>query len=256
MKSINEMISYLFPILIEARNGRVSPYLEVRKYKGKYILNSQTVNYSYGGLHLIFDQLFQKISIQNFEFNNVLILGMGAGSIISLLNEKYGMDCAITAIEKDEVVIELAKKHFNIQRFKSLHIIHSDAFNYVAITENKYDLIISDLFIDGNVPEIFTSDGFLKNIKRISNEQCCFIYNKMTDHQVHKNEFINLLNKFDQIFPGSEIHKLYAYNSENSLLYYNTLPSSSKNLHLASENNSRNEFLLPNLKPTYGAYKS
>jgi tRNA1(Val) A37 N6-methylase TrmN6 len=85
-------------------------------------LNSKNANYSFDGLHIIFNQLFQKIDINKFEFRNILILGMGAGSIISLLRDKYNISCPITAIEKDEVVIELAKKYFNIDKYKSLTI--------------------------------------------------------------------------------------------------------------------------------------
>lgn len=53
---------------------------------------------------------------------------MVAGSVISLLKEKYEINCSVTAIEKDEIVIELAKKYFNIGKFKSLPIINAGAF--------------------------------------------------------------------------------------------------------------------------------
>ena len=51
--------------------------------------------------------------MKQYNFKKVLLLGMGAGSIIKLLQEKYDINCSITAIEKDEVVIELAKKYFD-----------------------------------------------------------------------------------------------------------------------------------------------
>lgn len=224
MKRIKNIISFLYPIIIEARSGTVTPYLEVMKSNGRYVLNSQNANYSFGGLHTIFDNLFQKIDIRKFEIKNVLILGMGAGSIISLIKDKYNINCSITAIEKDEVIIELAKKYFNIDTYKSLTIVNADAFEYARITENKYDLIISDLFIDSIVPKIFASCEYLTNLKRISNERCCIMYNKMTEEPIHKKEILELSTGFDLLFPGSEIIKVNVCDSENSVLYYNSLP--------------------------------
>ena len=37
MKRIKNIVSYLYPIVIEARNGKVTNYLEVVKSKGQYL---------------------------------------------------------------------------------------------------------------------------------------------------------------------------------------------------------------------------
>ena len=91
-------------------------------------------------------------------------------------------------------------------------------------TYKKYDLIISDIFIDGNVPVIFATPEYVNNLKRISNEKSCIIYNKMTELPIHKKEVAEFQKLFEETFHGAETHKLIAYESENSLLYYNTLP--------------------------------
>jgi spermidine synthase len=212
--------------MVETKKGGVTPYLEVMKSNGKFVLNSQNANYSFGGVHTLFDKLFKKIDIKKYDFKNVLILGMGAGSIISLLKEKYNINCSITAIEKDEVVIELAKKYFDIERYNSLTIIKADAFEYAGTTKHTYDLIISDLFVEWDVPEIFASNEYLENLKRISNDRACVIYNKMTELPIHKKELIKLLQDFERVFSGSELHTLSSNDSENSMLYHNTLPVS------------------------------
>ena len=224
MKKIKNIVSYMYPIVIETREGSVTPYLEVMKSNGKYVLNSHNANYSFGGLHILFDAFFKQIDIKKYDIKNVLLLGMGAGSVISLLKQKYKINCAITAIEKDEVVIELAKKYFEIEKYKPLSIVNDDAFEFVKTTYKKYDLIISDIFIDGNVPAIFATPEYVNNLKRISNEKSCIIYNKMTELPIHKKEVAEFQKLFEETFHGAETHKLIAYESENSLLYYNTLP--------------------------------
>lgn len=228
MTFIKNITSYLYPILIESKEGSVTPYLEVIKSNGKFILNSENANYSFGGLHTIFDSLFKKIDIKQYDFKNVLILGMGAGSVVSLLQDKYSCDCQITAIERDEVVIEFAKKYFGIEKHNNVSIINEDAFEYVGSTDNKYDLIISDLFIDNDVPQIFASKEYLSNLKRISRDNSCIMYNKMTEDIIHKNELTLLFEKFKLIFPDSEIKKCIVNDSENSVLYYNNLKLAQK----------------------------
>ncbi len=231
MNQLKKLLSYFIPITIEKRKGSLNAYLEVQHYKGKLLLNAENVNYSFGGMHKLFDALFQKTRISQYEFKSVLILGMGAGSNIKLLIDKYQFTGSITAVEKDEVVIELARKHFNMDQFHSLEIIHADAFDFARTTENKYDLIISDLFIEANVPAIFSSPEYLSNLKRISNTHSCLIYNKMTEDPLHKKEVAVLLKRLQQLFPGTKIHKLYSAGFENSLVFYNTLLKKSTSLN-------------------------
>ncbi|MBE9480460.1 MAG: hypothetical protein IMY69_02060, partial [Bacteroidetes bacterium] len=74
---------------IEKTSSQINPYLEIKKEKGKYILNSKNVNYSYGGLHKAFQKIFRKINLKEEKIKNVLILGFGAGSIASILLDEY-----------------------------------------------------------------------------------------------------------------------------------------------------------------------
>lgn len=211
-------------MIVEATTGKVSSYLEVTKYQGKYQLNSLNVNYSYGSLHTIFERLFIKIKIDQYDFSNILILGMGAGSVISLLRKTHNIKVPITAIENDSVVIELSKKYFDIGKYSNLEIINSDAFDFVSNTQNQYDLIIIDLFIDNEVPMIFSGDEFLQGIKKITTNNSCIIYNKMTELPLHKKEMVELYRNFESIFPGTTLMKFNINNMENSILLYNTLP--------------------------------
>jgi spermidine synthase len=221
-EKIKTLLSYFYPVKIETRSGDVTPYLEVIRDRGKNVLNTYNANYSYDGLHIIMSHFFKHIQLQNYKFNNVLILGMGAGSVISLLRQNYNINCKITAVVIDAVVIDLAKRYFNIELFNNLTIIHQDAFDFASNSTEKYDLIISDLFIDSDVPKKFASVEYLINLKKLSSESCLVAYNKMTDEKKHKDELTELLHNFESVFPGCELVKLYAYNSENSMLFNNT----------------------------------
>jgi spermidine synthase len=255
MNKVKQFLSYLYPVLIESRSGELSDCLEVRKRKGKYVLDSHTVNYSYGGLHQLFDSLFHITHIKEQSFNSVLLLGMGAGSVVSLLTERYEKICEVTAIENDAIVIELAKKYFAIQRFDTLRIIKEDALKFVGETKNKYDLIIVDLFIDNEVPEMFTTQSFINNLRKIATNNCSVIFNKTTETLIHKKEFDALYKEFEHYFPGSTVIKLVANGMENSFIYYSTLPLVIKEKEVLKEKNDLSQDTWPGFEPAYNLDK-
>ena len=99
MKKIKTILSYMYPTIIETREGSVTPYLEITKSNGKYVLNSHNANYSFGGLHILFDAFFKQINIKQYQIQSVLLLGMGAGSVVTLLKEKF-LDFSDVVFEK------------------------------------------------------------------------------------------------------------------------------------------------------------
>ena len=215
-------MSYLFPQRLAIAEGHGGAHLEVVLNNGKLMLNANQSNYSFGGLHLIFEQLFDQIQIGKYDIKKVLLLGLGAGSVVDLLVNKHGLKCAITGVELDATVIDLAKKYFDIEKYTTLKIVQADAFEFVQNSNEKYDLIVVDLFVGDTVPAAFASEEFIRNLRRLSNEKCCVAYNKMTDNPKHKEELKALSAKFDLVFPGWELYTIYAYWYENSLVCYNT----------------------------------
>ena len=184
IKKIRHISSYLLPVVIRRRKGEITLYLEVLLVNGKYVLDTSSVNYSYGGLHKVFQKTFIYFNLKKLEFENVLILGFGAGSVASILTEEYGMKCKIIGIEKDSVVIDLAKKYFNIDRFKNLELVHESAYTYVQHIDRKFDLIIMDVFVDETVPKMFHEENFLQHLNRILSNNGVLFYNFM--NLIHK----------------------------------------------------------------------
>src|SRR5262245_54275891 len=84
--------SFLIPGKIEERKSAVSGRLEVHHVNGKYLLDTASVNYSFGGLHEVFQSAFAQFNIGRRKANNALILGFGAGSVASILQNEYGKD--------------------------------------------------------------------------------------------------------------------------------------------------------------------
>jgi predicted methyltransferase len=220
IKILKNIISYLYPVKVEHCAGNVSSHLEVNMINGKYVLDTAKVNYSYGSLHKIFEQTFNKFNVNAREVKNVLILGFGAGSVASLLTEKYGIECQITGIEKDQIVIHLACKYFNIKRFKNLELICGDAYDYVQTHSKKFNVIVVDIYIDEQVPKCFHEKRFLKQLDRLLQQEGILFFNKAVINSEQKTEFNELATNIEELFGHSLTYKLNKNGTVNYMLVH------------------------------------
>ncbi|WP_435701873.1 spermidine synthase [Winogradskyella wichelsiae] len=155
------MLSYIYPVT-KTITSKYSGELEITWYNGKKHLNSQNANYSYGSLQRILKFGLEKINLTNF--NSILILGMGGGSVIKTLREDFNYNNAIEAVELDSVVVDIAKTEFDIIENNLLKIHCMDAFQFVHTNTKKFDLIIVDLYIDLTVPSKFLDQEFWNQV--------------------------------------------------------------------------------------------
>lgn len=146
------------------------------------MLNTKNANYSFGALHDVMQFALREAALKGDE--HILLLGLGAGSVIHIVREEFQLKNKITAVELDAKIIELAKKEFYLDKHENIEIICADAYPYVLQEIKKYDLIIIDLFIDNKVPEQFYDELFWKNILRITKHDGGIIFNTM----IHNRE--------------------------------------------------------------------
>lgn len=208
MNPFNFFLSYLYSISVEKTSSVYNPVLEVSIENGKYVLNADHSNYSFGSLHTIFLKAFQKLRIGEKQMDKVLLLGFGAGSVPAMLFEEFDLNCHITAVEIDEKVIELAKKYFNIQRFKNLKLIRADAFEYVQSCNHKFDMIVVDIFIDNKVPVQFESVKFLGALKRLMNNNSQLLFNKIVQ-QGTKASYEKFKQNMTEVFGEYQVLNIF-----------------------------------------------
>lgn len=171
---MKKLLSYVWPTT-HRFYSEINGTLEVTYVNGKRVLDSENANYSYGSLQKILEFGLKKIDLKSVE--NVLLLGMGGGSIIKSLRENFKYEKNIVAVEIDPAIIKLAKEEFGIFPSETLQIIKSDAFKFVENSKEKFQLIIIDLFIDTNVPSIFYGKEFCENISGLIQNKGSLIYN-------------------------------------------------------------------------------
>jgi spermidine synthase len=175
---MRNLLSYLFPQNILKQKSALNGLLEVNLVNGKKILDSSHSNYSFGSLQKILKRGIQEIPLIT-ESKNILILGMGAGSVVETLRNDFNSDAQIDLVDFDPVIIEIAKQHFNLHLKENVKLIEADAYQYLKECKQQYELIIVDLFIDNHIPEKFIGIDFIQLLTKQLTKKGSIVFNTM-----------------------------------------------------------------------------
>lgn len=167
MNTIKKWLSYVWPFTLKSWQSEYSGRMELILVNGKKVLNTQHANYSFDSLHRVFQQVLKKhIPLLKPE-ENILLLGLGGGSVPYIIRREMKINNPLTAIEIDPLMIQIAKEEFDVESLGNLTIIQADAETWISNCYEKYACIIIDIFIDDQVPESIQTIEFLNEIKRI-----------------------------------------------------------------------------------------
>ncbi|MDH6600133.1 spermidine synthase [Myroides gitamensis] len=160
---LKKWLSYVTPIPVKKITSKINHKLEITWQNGQLVLDTKNTNYSYGQLEQVFKKAFKFIGYPKIKpMQQVLNLGLGAGSTVHLLRNDINFTGSMTSIELDEAIIYVARKYFNLDRYQANHqIIQMDAFEYVLTCQEQYDLIVIDIFQDSHMPSFLFEHYFL-----------------------------------------------------------------------------------------------
>jgi len=206
------LLSFFYPITRKVKSD-YSGTVEITWYNGKKQLNSENANYSYGSLQKILKTGLQKTELNHCK--NILLLGLGGGSVIKTLRDDLDYDHKIIAIDIDPVIISIAHDEFNIIEDNNLEIICIDALEFMAQNDKRFDLIVIDLFVDTEIPDSFYSHSFWQHIIKATSPKGSILFNaSLHDYDDKKlTSIIKLLNK-----NNFNIEKLERVNKTNTLI--------------------------------------
>ncbi|MEE9372056.1 MAG: methyltransferase [Saprospiraceae bacterium] len=213
--------SYLSPVVLDSITSDINENLEVLLVRGHIQLCTQRAVYSYEHKYENFRLLFEKLDFAKFKGEKILLLGLGLGSIIQIL-DSIKKNLKYTAVELDEEVIYLAETHILKHLHVDLQVICNNAHHYVQVTEEKYDMICMDVFIDDWIPDEFLTLDFCLGLKSILSESGIVIFNTPafskksanTSHRFFTNHFKNAFSGAQLI----DVHKNYMLLSHSDLL--------------------------------------
>ena len=101
----------------------------------------------------------------------VLVVGVGGGSMVNFLTQQ-APEVHVDAVEIDPVVVKLAAEYFDTVPSEKVNIITADGAKFLEETENKYDVIYMDAFLqpsektdDAGVPLELKTEQFYRMVQ-------------------------------------------------------------------------------------------
>ena len=214
--------SYLFDTVIESFDSPKNGKINVVMLEGKLMVNTRNANQSFDGLHFLFQAIFADLQIEKKPPQKVLCFGLGGGSIVHILKNELKLLGHITAVEYDEIMVEIAKKYFDLKQFNNLEVITEDAFIYASeqADENKFDIIIVDLFEDNKAVEKIYEAAFNEQLLQMC-PHGTLIINTICNNKIQENETQKLLGFYQN--KGLEcVVKTFPISNKNKVLIVNT----------------------------------
>lgn len=164
----------------------------------------QSVNWdSPSASRQVWGRLVENLHEQMPELKTVMVLGLGGGSMQHLLAKKFP-GIHITSVEIDKVMVDVAKKYFNLDDIPNHRIIVDDALKVIAVPEeygiaqNSMQAVIVDIFCGEKYPELGTSGNFFACVKNLVIPGGLVVFNRiyLEHHQEQVNQFIDSLEGF------------------------------------------------------------
>lgn len=199
-----KILSYFKDISLEETYSEFNPHLEVLLVNGRHQLITKDAIYSYDDKYDNFYESFKRINWDNFKPKRVLVLGLGLGSVIYILEKKFKLILDYTAVEIDSEIVRMAHT-YTLSRLDSyVEVMLVDAQNYLNITTETYDLILMDIFQSAEIPQRFQDEEFINVLETRLNKNGLLMYNRMNASQSDKESNAVFDVIFKNIFPNCD----------------------------------------------------
>jgi spermidine synthase len=185
-----KLLSYVFDVHVETISSKYNENLHVVISQGRYQLLTPNAIYSFADKYSNYSSTFEQIKLPSHDSVDVLILGLGLGSIPFMLEKKFGKKYNYTCVEIDESVIYLASKYILPDLSSDMQLMQADAYYFTHVTSEKYDIVCVDIFIDDVIPAIFLDDDYLCALDELLTDDGIILFNhlSMTSKDVSKME--------------------------------------------------------------------
>lgn len=198
-------LSHLVPITLEEAATEQNPALSVVLSKGRVQLLSGDAIYSWDDLYKNFLIAFTQLKVKERNSADVLVLGLGLGSIPFMLEKVFQRKYHYTAVEWDETVAHFAMK-YTLSRLQSpVEIITADAGIFVETTEEQFDLMMVDIFEDELTPPQFCTVEFLEKCEALLKPGGLLLFNRLhgEDQSIRMITERYFEKTFKSVFPAA-----------------------------------------------------
>jgi predicted O-methyltransferase YrrM len=214
---ILKLLSYLIPINIYKTKSSWSKSIEISWTNGELVMDSENTNYSYGSLQRILRLGLKNIGFKTIQsMENILVLGVAGGSVIKTLTDEIQFKGKITGVEIDSKIIDLANSFFLLDQIPHLEIVIKDAFEFVLQANEKYDLIIVDIFQDTTMPSFLFENFYTERLCSLLQKNGVILFNTMV---LNKKDNLRNLKYCDEFYqPNYKIKTIPRVEIHNELI--------------------------------------
>lgn len=162
--------------ILEEKNSKFNGKVKVVRSLGlgTYI-QVDNLTQSGGVVTGIWKEVIRKVKRVKPKMGSCLILGLGGGTVVSLIN-KYWKGIDIVGIDIDPVMVEMGKKYLGLKDVKTKI---ADARKYVSKDKQQYDLVIVDLYQGYDYPKEFETEEYLEKLKNLLGKEGLLIINRL-----------------------------------------------------------------------------
>jgi len=194
-------LSYFTEISLEKSSSPSNPYLEVLLTHGRHQLVTKDAIYSYDDKYDNFYQAFKQMNWDKLSGDRVLVLGLGLGSVIYMLEKIFHQQFSFTAVEVDSEICRLCNKYTLSKIDSYVEVIPTEAMQFLQTHSEAYDMIIMDIFQSAVIPEKFQSIDYLSLLNSKLKNNGVLLYNRMniTDQDQDDNE--QFRSTMETVFP-------------------------------------------------------
>jgi spermidine synthase len=98
------------------------------------------------------------------DTKRVLIVGLGGGTLVKRMLRDYP-EIKIDVVEIDPVVVDVAKKYFDVKDDPRLRVFVEDGRGFIRRSTDTYDVIVMDAYYADSLPFHLTTEEFFKQAK-------------------------------------------------------------------------------------------
>ncbi|MBK8698816.1 MAG: fused MFS/spermidine synthase [Saprospiraceae bacterium] len=198
------LLSHFKEVHILSTGSDYNEVLDLYLVKGRYQLCTEKAIYSYGDKYDNFANVFNNISLN--KINDVLILGLGLASIPIILEKIHQKRFTYTGVEIDDEVVYLASKYVLDELISDVQVYTTDAYSFMCLNENKYDLICMDVFVDDTIPAELETIEYLEMMRDALAKDGMLIYNRLAFTPEDKKDTAAFFQEaFAKVFPDARI---------------------------------------------------
>lgn len=136
----------------------------------------------------------------SFQPANILVFGVGGGTVFKMFQRSFP-NARMVGVDVDREIIRIGKTYFGLDKLPRLTLVAKDARDYSA--NQKYDLVIIDLYIGNDVPRFVTQEPFLSKVRRLLGPDGRMIMNYFSEKNQGK-ESTTLLARLSRIFSNAQ----------------------------------------------------